>query len=424
MQSKPLSMNKLLLTLLALTLPLLLAAQDEDESQAELRLNPDIEYQSEVAVNYADYPFLNLEANRIDLNGADWSGLKRTVLNSQLGEGITSVVYLGDSHVQADFNGAVVRQRLGEQLGLAGRGIIIPFRAAGTNEPLDYSFTFSGSYSSAKLLKQPWATAMPFSGIGITPDGTTFDVTITCRTPFDRITFFYEGSGSLEITKAVSEGESRVFGAATTDEGVYEIAFRELLDEVTLSFSRQGPVTLAGASLSSDITGVYLHSVGNNGATYASYNSIPSFGKEFAVLEPDLVVVALGTNEAFGTIDAAEVAYNIDELVNTIRAHSPNTQILLVTPSQCFKRNYTRRKGSRRRTSSLVDNPKVATMRNIILRYGAEHGVPVYDTYAVVGTAAQLRGAELLSKDGVHFTANGYRLLGNLLADALLQQML
>ncbi|MBD5163923.1 MAG: hypothetical protein HDT09_04415 [Bacteroidales bacterium] len=424
-------MNKFFVLLLAFFLPLWADAQistadidDADENQTELRLNPEFESESEIAVNYSDYPFLNLDANHIEFNGADWSGLQRSVLNSQLGEGITSVVYLGDSHVQADFNGAIVRERLSERLGAAGRGLIIPFKAAGTNEPFDYTFTFPEPYRSSKLLKQPWETIMPFSGIGIEPVNTQFNIEISCKTPFDRITFFYEGSGSVSISKAVADGVEQIFGAADTDDGVYEIAFRELLDQVTLTFERHGSVTFAGAMLSSDITGAYVHSVGNNGATYSSYNSVPSFGREFAVLEPDLVMIALGTNEAFGKIDPSEVLYNIDELIKTIQAHNPEARILLVTPTECKKRMSTRRKGSRRRTVTLVDNPKVATMRNLILNYARENGVAVYDTYAVTGSADNLRSAELLSKDGVHFTATGYRLLGNLLADAIIEAMI
>ena len=116
--------------------------------------------------------------------------------------------------------------------------------------------------------------------------------------------------------------------------------------------------------------------------------------------------------------------YNIDELIKTIQAHNPEARILLVTPTECKKRMATRRKGSRRRTVTLVDNPKVATMRNLILNYARENGVAVYDTYAVTGSADNLRSAELLSKDGVHFTATGYRLLGNLLADAIIEAMI
>ena len=399
-----------------------LKAQDSDDAQTFLRLNPEIENETEVSVNYSDYPFLNLDANHIQLNGADWSSVNRAVLDSRLGNGITSVVHLGDSHIQADFAGAVLRQRLGGELGEAGRGLIIPFKAAGTNEPFDYTFVINGSYSSSKLLKQPWATIMPFSGVGIEPAAVEFTVDISCHSEFDRMTFFYEGDGTLELVSADSEGENQIFGAATTDEGVYEVAFRQLIESVKLHLRRNGSVILAGVSLSSDISGAYFHSVGNNGATFSSYNSIPGFGREFAVLEPDLVIISLGTNEAFGKIDVDNILYNIDELINTIRAHSPSVQILLTTPSECFRRTVTRNK--RRRVSSFKENTNVCTVRDLILKYATEHGVAVYDAYSVLGSASNLKNAQLLSRDGVHFTATGYRLLGNLLADALLETII
>ena len=413
-------MNRLLSSIILFLLPLILFAQEIEDNQADMRLNPEIENEEEVKVNYADFPFLNLEANHIQMNGADWSGLRRTVLNSLTGDGITSVVHLGDSHIQADFIGSVVRKRLAAELGDAGRGIIIPFKAAGTNEPFDYSYTFEGNISTSKLLKQPWATAMPFTGIGVEPLSEKFAITITCRTPFDRMTFFYKGAGSISVTSVTSEDEPQIYGAAQTAEGVYEIAFRELLESVRLELNRSGDVTLAGVSLSSDITGSYLHSVGNNGATYSSYNSIPGFGREFAVLEPDLVMIALGTNEAFGTLDPETFTMNIDELVSTIRAHSPNTRIMLITPNECFKRI----RGKRRRSINLTPNTRVETVRNLILKYGADNGIPVYDTHSILASASSLKQANLLSRDGVHFTAHGYRLLGNLLSDALLESLM
>ena len=145
----------------------LFSVRADDESQSELRLNPEIEQESDESTY--DYGFLDMEANKICMNGADWSALRERYAGScDTGE-VFSVVYLGDSHVQADFGGAVLRRRLSEVPGSAGRGIVIPFKLAGTNEPNDYSVRMQPRYLSAKLMKQPWEVEMPFTGIGLKP---------------------------------------------------------------------------------------------------------------------------------------------------------------------------------------------------------------------------------------------------------------
>lgn len=416
-------MNKRTLPLLAVASCLLAHAQiadDADESQADLRINPEIAdtYESDF-IDLSAYPKLNLAANKIDMNGADWSELARRFANVSEADSLFSLVYLGDSHIQADFGGAVVRSRLAEASHQAGRGFITPFKLTGTNEPVDYTFRIDCSYVASRLLKMPWATDMTFSGVGITPTDREFTVDISCRTPFDRLTFHYTGAQPI-VTTVVTEGDTIPFVSWFPGAGRIAVELMETVDEVAVSFATESQVTLAGANLAFADTGTFVHSIGNNGATYSTYGLIDGFGKGIAQLHPDLIVIALGTNEAFGKTTAEDILIDIDHLVNTIRRNNPRAELMLVTPSECFKRVYTSSKRRRRRTASKVVNTKVEQMRNAILSYGAKHNIPVYDTFAVAGQAADLEAAGILSKDGVHFTAQGYRVLGNLLADAIL----
>ena len=82
-----------------------------DDSQLELRLNPEIEAPSAEA-RYSSYPFMKSSANVIELNGDDWTALSAKFAAAARGDSLFSRVYLGDSHVQADFGGAVLRSRL------------------------------------------------------------------------------------------------------------------------------------------------------------------------------------------------------------------------------------------------------------------------------------------------------------------------
>ena len=166
-------MNRAIAIVIACVLALF-SVRADDESQSELRLNPEIEQESDESTY--DYGFLDMEANKICMNE------------------VFSVVYLGDSHVQADFGGAVLRRRLSEVPGSAGRGIVIPFKLAGTNEPNDYSVRMQPRYLSAKLMKQPWEVEMPFTGIGLKPLASECCVEISCaEQPFSEVRLHYRG---------------------------------------------------------------------------------------------------------------------------------------------------------------------------------------------------------------------------------------
>ncbi|MDE6120221.1 MAG: hypothetical protein K2F63_00365, partial [Muribaculaceae bacterium] len=141
------------------------SAPDSIDAQITMRLNPEIyddcrtgSFPGGARPDYSEYTFLQQDAGHIELNGADWSQLSERFAAAQRGEALFPVVYLGDSHVQADFGGAILRSRLAEVAGSAGRGIIIPYRLASTNEPGDYSFRLAEDYVASKLMKMPWAT--------------------------------------------------------------------------------------------------------------------------------------------------------------------------------------------------------------------------------------------------------------------------
>ncbi|MDE6853870.1 MAG: hypothetical protein K2J38_02320 [Muribaculaceae bacterium] len=407
-----------------------LAQEECDSTQSELRLNPVIETEAAVATSRpgcvsalcAVYPFINPEAGRIQLNGADWSGLAERFAHAAQDSGMFSVVCLGDSHVQADFAVSVLRERLQDERGKSGRGLVIPFRQAGTNQPSDYTFTVGGPVTTSKLLKRPWATGMPFTGIGVRPDARAFSVSVGCAMPFSRIRLFYDGSAP--VLTSVSDGVTEIpFSVADSVAGETLVLLDRSLPSVILRMASDRTTVLAGAELLADTVGAVVHSIGNNGATYMSYNSIAGVGEGIARLSPDLIIVALGTNEAFGRTGVSGFADAVEMLVGELRESCPDARLLLVTPVQCYRKVY-RRKGKKQRKYAVREvNGRIGPIRDAVMEFGRSHGVAVYDHYAVAGSAEQLSGSGLLSKDGVHFTAAAYRLWGALLGEALIDEL-
>lgn len=404
--------NRLFAIILLLLIPFCVVAQGD--TQSELRINPLIEQGR--SSDYSTYTFIDHQENKIEMNGDDWSALKQKFAAAIAGDTLFSVVYLGDSHIQADFGGDVVRNRLWSVSPAAGRGIVIPFKSAGTNNPLDYTISLNEEYKSSRLLKMPWATDMPFTGIGIEPKSETCTYTVTCQKPFDRMRFIFRGD-TVPVLSASSS-----MNAIDCSKGLTSIEFGDTVSSASIVMT--GAHTLAGVELLNGKVGTVLHSIGNNGATYGTYNQIDNFAEELSQLSPDLVIVALGTNEAFNRAGAEEVSDEIDMLMKSMARAMPDAKFMMVAPSECMKKKYAKKK---RRASNLIVNPKVLTIRNTIKDYAQDHNIPLYDHYAAAGgkgAAAKMQKAGVLGRDGVHFTAVGYRLWGDLMADALLIQLL
>ena len=83
-----------------------------------------------------NYDFVADSVNCIELNGDDWSTLRKALKNAKSwNDGKFQVVQIGDSHIQPDIMTAQVRNSMQDKWGNGGRGLIPAFNLAKTNEP-------------------------------------------------------------------------------------------------------------------------------------------------------------------------------------------------------------------------------------------------------------------------------------------------
>ncbi|MCM1441853.1 MAG: GDSL-type esterase/lipase family protein, partial [Roseburia sp.] len=336
---------------------------DNFDSQDSIRINPDIVY--EVAGGDVAIPgFIRRSANHIEMNGADWSALKA---KSAAGDGVISVVHIGDSHIQAEIGTSVTREMLQLRFGNAGRGLLSPRRLAGTNQPYDYRFESSRQWSSEKFMRAPWTNPMGFNGASLTLNGGVADITLSTvesdddYNPFTRVTVFY--SGEMIVT-GVSDGDGiEVPATVVTSPGMTTLELWTSQTRVKIGFTMEGRFTLFGATLSGERPGVVYHAIGNNGATYSTYNRIASLGSGVAALDPDLIIISLGANEAFGRLELAAFRRSVSQMISTLRRENPQAQLLIVTPMECQRKQ----RKSRRRSATYVVNSNILPLRNELL---------------------------------------------------------
>ncbi|MDE5786492.1 MAG: hypothetical protein K2H98_08185 [Duncaniella sp.] len=384
--------------------------------------------------------FIRQNVNRIALNGSDPAKLRNAVLGCNRQP--VSMLLIGDSHVQAGINSGVTRELLLYDFGNAGRGLVAPLRLSGTHEPSDYYFQSRNQWNAVRLMNASWEQSVGFTGTSIHPlpsDSQLFIATSEKEdyNPFTALTIFHRGQMSIKSV-STAEGKQLHFRAVPSRDYTH-IILAEPVTGVDIEFSSAGDLTVYGASLDSGRPGIRFHSIGNNGATYDTYNRIGNVGQGIAPLEPALIMIALGTNEAFGKFDSADFTRSIDRLVKNIRATNPDAFIVLSTPMECQRsittskkvrvKGKTRKGRPRYRTTSVKSykvNSNIALARNAILDYGRKNHIAVYDWYDVAGgsgASSSWISANLFAKDRVHHTAAGYRLEGRMLYDAILSTL-
>ncbi len=402
--------------------------EDTSESDLDIRTDPEIsplEIPSRPDIDYADYKFLNLNANEINLNGSDWSSLRD--LFAAAADTSISVVHIGDSHVQAEMGTSRTRAQMSRKYGSGGRGLIIPFRLAGTNQPTDYAIVSPSKFEVARIMKKPWPIEMGFTGIALSPLDDRFEFDISVKDNEFEAMRMYFGGHAPELVSATTDGADNLYEYILAGDTA-TIYLRQSTSQVSLSFSSRGQCQIYGFDVDNMEYGVKYSAIGNNGAAFSSYNSIPRMAEGVRSLEPQLIIVSLGTNDAFGKADLHEIYSSIDVMVKNLRRANPGATLLLVTPAECQKSIRQRvGKGKRRRwTRTYAVNDKVAAVREQILRYGREHGIATYDWYEVAGGAGSSDkwcAQGLMAKDRIHCGHTGYALQGSLLYDALESQL-
>ena len=256
---------------------------------------------------------------------------------------------------------------------------------------------------------------MGFTGVSISPEDQQFDITISAHEAFERIYLYYTGS-SLNIVSAEYDG-SPLICASTEGVSCLEVGLPFPCEEVTLNLSSFGDMAIHGVELASDFVGVAYHAIGINGATYSHYNRIPEFGRSISMLEPQLIILSLGTNEAFGKLDPEAFISALDNVVTELKTANPEACLLLTTPSECQRRQH------RRKKTVFAVNDNVARVRNMIINYGISNNIAVYDWYAAAGgegSSEKWVDAGLFSRDHIHCSMTGYEVEGQMFYNALI----
>ena len=334
------------------------------------------------------------------------------------------IAHFGDSLLQSGYAAQAIRLRLQAARGDGGRGMVFPYAIARTYSQSDFKSSFEGNWVTANSMQLSPKLDLGISGfVARTTDPVTsftFEFSPLLSPGPKRVRVFFKSAASSFKVTLTSGTISRSIDVQLANAGflpVVDFEFAELGG--VLRFVLESPaiypgfIEIHGVSIENTASGVVHHNLGVGGATYKSIVLQALYAEQIAYLKPDLVILDWGTNDLiYKNAIPDDLVETVNATIRKVRAASPGAVILLTSVQDM---NFKGRNISTAQTFS-------ALMRKIAF----ENGCLFYDWYRVSGGPGSMRDWHangLASNDNVHLTAKGYRLKGELFAQALLQSL-
>ncbi|MCS6820691.1 MAG: GDSL-type esterase/lipase family protein [Microscillaceae bacterium] len=334
-----------------------------------------------------------------------------------------NIVHFGDSHIQADFWSDRIRNNFSQEamFGNGGRGYIFPCSMIKSTDPYNLKVSYTGTWQGTSNINISKNASWGLAGMvsQTTDSNATFTIDINTRSIYkykvSRVKVYYRTQDATSYQVKLVLKDTTLYPQVLSSLGYAEFHFPATQDKITFQLEKNYPMqnqfVLEGLSFENDEVGVQYHAVGVNGASVFSFLRSPKIEDHLQSLQPDLIIISLGTNDAYTTnFQDKTFKMNFAKLIQRIKKACPQTSILLTTPGDCALAggwNY---------------NNQVAGKR--ILELADETNSAVWDLFTIMGGLGSVNkwlANGLSAYDKVHLTGKGYRLQGDLLYDALTQ---
>jgi len=363
-----------------------------------------------------------------DPSGTAMDTLGQALRRADRRQGTARIVVLGASHTAADHFTGFLRRALQRRYGDGGPGLLLPGRP------------WKGArHDALELQASPgWQTVRPnrtvpdpdvlfgIAGAAVASSGAGEWLRVAPRDEppprarFDRVEVWSLGrpdGGTFEVRMG-----SRVLGTISTRSPDvralrWEMAGMRRPGPLEIRALGDGEVRILGLVLDRRRPGVTMDALGVPGATFADRMAAPEdlLRETLRFRDPDLLVLAFGTNEAYDPdLDLEAYRTSLQAGLARLRAWAPRASCLVLGP------------GGLPRAPDPPGSPP-GTRRGQITEFqrqaAREAGCAFFDLAALMGEEEGMDrwvAASLASRDRVHLTEAGYRVLGEALLRGLL----
>lgn len=372
------------------------------------------------------------------------------------------ILQIGDSHTSADFFSGEVRRLLQQRYGNGGVGYLtagkphIGVRSSTMKVAISPGWTYHAIQHSDNI-SEFWLSG--FNAIASAP-GETLTFTSDNPVPFDSIeieAMRQPGGGAVDISldgivknSVDLDGKAEPLVVRLRPDG----APSDHVRQVEIRTRKEGTVSIASVAIYNRQSGVSYNNIGYPGATIDLLNKFDGtlMSDDLRRLDPQIVVISFGTNEASKpNLDPVRYQQNYEKVIDKITAALPRAKIVLIGPPDGEERSsHCRGKpaqdivcrpaadatpGSANSASSKPGDcewqtlPKLEMVRTVERKIAERHGfmywnwasIMPHDCGAHLWTTAS---PPLMAPDHVHFTIAGYNKGAEQFVDATLIPMI
>ncbi|MDA3779987.1 MAG: hypothetical protein PF487_07195, partial [Bacteroidales bacterium] len=247
-----------------------------------------------------------------------------------------NIVHIGDSHLQAGMLTEVIKNNLINSFNnndtAIAPGFIFPYTIAETNNPYYYKVNYSGNFRYYKSVDKEKTCKLGLSGITLQTNDSIASIDIKMRKQkgllkyqFNTIEILHDKPSNYKLTI-----NNRLANYTDNTKSVFKL--NKYTDSIHLEIINQNNsaknFSFYGIILNNNLNGINYHTIGINGATASSYLKCELFSQQLKELNPDWIIVSLGTNEAYNkNFELAKFKKDYNKLLNKIISDIPNAYI-------------------------------------------------------------------------------------------------
>ncbi len=373
------------------------------------------------------YKFIHFGLNRFEFPNRESKNFERFYqkfdsLTNYDGKDI-NVYHIGGSHIQADIYSNQFRKNVQEfGPGLKGsRGWIFPYTLVGTNNPSHYKVESLGEWKGVFNTMRKDTSEIGLMGAAAVTNDSISSMRVYFRKSeqryFSNKVRVYHNT-SVSTYKVEWENPKAVVSSSVNIAGGYtEFILKQAIDTISLKFvkvlNEKNDFRLYGVQLLINEPGFVYQTIGVNGAGFTSYERCKLFETHLAQSKPDMFIISIGTNEAnVDEFNAEDFEKKYSSMVDKVKAINPSCAFLFTVPNDAGYKK--------------TNNKNIPVMRESIFKLAKKYDAGVWDWFSIMGgfgSSVTWLKNELMHKDRIHFTYDGYLLKGDLFYEAFLKYL-
>lgn len=331
------------------------------------------------------------------------------------------IFHFGASHIQGELLTSYTRNRLQNDYGDGGLGMIFNYAAANSFSSKNYSTTKKGEWKNAKNYQTLPKLSLGIIGMSIETSDNNAELSFSLKKeiPKDdyKILIFFENKNSSGFNVLINN-KTHSFSKEELNnlqENFIEINYFGNINEISLKIAslpgNDSYFRFYGINIEkSENKGLVYHSLGVASASMQSIMNINRFEEEAKILKPDIIIIDYGTNDIINNnLDTDKMTSTINEIINKLRSVNPEIIIILTSTQDIFNKG---------RYNSVA--PK---FRDLIDSIAKAENLMFWNWYDLSGGLHSIRdwyNEKYAQKDCIHLSHKGYELKGNLLYSSII----